>query len=391
MISPRGGSVLGAGIALVISWFALGEIELLAAGAALIVAVLLAVAVAIWNRPILEIHRQLNPTLVHEGDRTSVELSIVNLRRLPAFGLIVSDGVGDLGTARFSLGSLPGNEPALASYRIVCRPRGVYDVGPASVRVSDPLGLATVESSIGEVDELIVYPATESLSAYPFVRGRDPSQTASRPEQSHRGGEDFFTLRAYSDGDDLRRVHWPSSAKLDELMIRQMENPWQSRALIFLDIRRRSHPDRDVFEKAVRGAASVVKHLAGGGFAADLWLGSGLIDVGAYTAAMESLARVQMVEAVDIKSVAGRLRQTGRGGALVMVTGAADEDLLAVHRLLSAQHRVTVLLAASPEPNPYLVTFQKEGVKTVTTGPGEGWAPAWNQTMERTWLSASVG
>ena len=63
---------------------------------------------------------------------------------------------------------------------------------------------------------------------------------ASRPEFSRRGGEDFYTLRSYQEGDDLRRVHWASSAKLDELMIRQMETPWQSRALVFFDVRRRA-------------------------------------------------------------------------------------------------------------------------------------------------------
>jgi len=391
MITPRGASVLGAGIALVISWAALGEIELLAAGAALIVAVVAALFVTNWNRPSLDIRRQLNPSLVHEGDRTAVELSITNLRRIPALNLTVSDGVGGLGTARFAIGFLRRQEPAAASYRIVCRPRGVYQVGPARIRVGDPLGLATSESETGDVDQLIVYPATESLSGHPFVRGRDPSQMASRLEQSQRGGEDFFTLRSYQNGDDLRRVHWPSSAKLDELMIRQMENPWRSRALVFFDVRERSHLDQETFEKAVRGTASVVKHLVAGGFAADLWLGRELIDLSAYTAAMEALARVQMVSAIDIRSVASRLRQTGRGGALVLVTGSPDADLLGVHRLLASQHRVTILLAASSAPNSFVPAFQRMGAKTVITGSNPNWAPAWNQTMGRTWLSASVG
>ncbi len=391
MITPRGASVLGAGIALLISWAALGEIELLGAGAALIVAVVAAVAVTNWNRPSIDVRRQLNPSLVHEGDRTAVELSISNLRRVPVFNLTVSDGVGGLGTARFAVGHLHRHDPAAASYRIVCRPRGVYQVGPARIKVGDPLGLASSESSTGDVDELIVYPATESLAGYPYVRGRDPSQMASRPEQSQRGGEDFFTLRSYRSGDDLRRVHWPSSAKLDELMIRQMENPWQSRALVFFDVRQRSYADVDTFEKAVKGTASVVKHLVAGGFAADLWLGRELLDVSAYTAAMEALALVQTVPAVDIKAVASRLRQSGRGGALVLVTGAPDEDLLSVHRHLASQHRVTILLAASSAPGSLIPAFQRLGAKTVVTGANPNWAPAWNQTMGRTWLSASAG
>lgn len=390
MLTPRGGSVVGVGLALILSWVALGEIEMLAAGAGLLVAVGLALLVTNWSRPSINLRRRLNPALVHEGDRATVDLMMRNLRRFPVFNLTVSDGVGGLGTARFALGSLAGEEQAGASYRIVCRPRGVYDVGPAVVRISDPLGLATAEIKTGETDQLIVYPATEELSGYPMVRGLDPAQMASRPEHSQRGGEDFYTLRSYHNGDDLRRVHWPSSAKLDDLVIKQMETPWQSRALVFFDVRRIAYPDNEVFEKAVRGAASVVRHLGAGGFAADLWLGRGLIDVRAYSAAMEALARVQPVPAIDLRAAATRLRHTGRGGALVLVSGNLDEDLLSVQRLLSAQHRATVLMAATTHPSPLLATFRRVGVRTVVVAPNESWAFAWSQSMGRTWAPVSV-
>jgi uncharacterized protein (DUF58 family) len=391
MITPRGASVLGAGLALIISWVALGEIEMLAAGAALVVASVGAVAVITFNRPHLDVSRHINPPLVNDGERTAVEVTVANRRRLPIFNLTLSDGVGVLGAARFAVGSLAGGESAVVSYRIVCRPRGVYGVGPTTVRVGDPLGLAAAESTWGETDQLIVYPATEALSGYPLVRGRDPAQTASRPEQSQRGGEDFFTLRAYQDGDDLRRVHWPSSAKLDELMIRQMENPWQSRALIFFDVRAGRYPDPDTFEKAVSGTASVTRHLGAGGFAADLWLGNSLIDVRHHTTAMEALARVQPVEAVDIRSVASRLRHTGRGGALVLITGTPDHDLAGVERLLNAQHRVTVVLACAAGGDQVLAALQSRGVKTVTAIGNQSWAAAWNHTIGRTWAPVSAG
>ena len=115
------------------------------------------------------------------------------------------------------------------------------------------------------------------------------------------------------------------------------------------------------------------------------------MDAGAYTAAMEALARVQMVPAIDIKAVASKLRQNGRGGALVLVTGSPDQDLLGVHRHLGSQHRVTVLLAASSAPNSLISAFQRLGAKTVVPGLDPNWAPAWNQTIGRTWLSASAG
>ncbi|MDP3984153.1 MAG: DUF58 domain-containing protein, partial [Acidimicrobiia bacterium] len=296
-----------------------------------------------------------------------------------------------LGAARFALGVLGGKEGATAAYRIACRPRGVYSVGPVTIEVRDPLGLAWFETTTGTVDQLIVYPEVEDLTGFPLVQGRDPATMASRPEHSQRGGEDFYTLRSYREGDDLRRVHWPTSAKLDELMIRQMETPWQSRALVFLDVRSSTYADTDCFEKAVGGAASVVRHLAGAGFSGDLWAGGRLIDISSYTAAMEALARVKTASNIDLRSVATRLRHGGRGGLLVLVSGQPDHDLLGVHRLLGVQHRTAVLLSVTPSPGEIVNHFRRAGVKTVTVGPGDRFAPIWNQTMGRTWTPASAG
>jgi hypothetical protein len=392
-MTPRGASVLGAGLALLLAWVVLGEIELMAAGAALLVGVAAALVITHGLRPQVRISRQLEPSMVHEGERAAVALRIENQRRLPAFSLRITDGVGGLGTAHFQIGSLPGEATASASYQIVCRPRGIYTVGPAEVESRDPFGLSSHRTRHGVDDRLIVYPAVESLSGYPNVRGRDPATTASRPEHSGRGGEDFYTLRSYQDGDDLRRVHWPSSARLDELMIRQMETPWQSRALVFFDVRQRSYRNPDDFERAVRGVASVSVHLAPA-FAADLWMGGGLIDLADLQIAFEELALVAPHPAIDLRAVASRLRRAGKGGALILVTGAPDEDLLAVERLLEAQFRAGVLLAATDHPSSVLPAFQRLGVKTLVAGTGQKWSPIWTQAfgqqVPRTWAPASA-
>jgi hypothetical protein len=170
-----------------------------------------------------------------------------------------------------------------------------------------------------------------------------------------------------------------------------METPWQSRALVFLDPRATAFEDDDHFEKAVSGAASVVRHLAQGGFAGDLWVGGPTIEVNSYAAAMEALALVQRVPAIDLRAVATRLRTTGRGGLLVLVSGLPDADLLGVHRLLGSQHRSSILFCATSSENEVLSHFRQAGVKTVLAGPHDRWAVSWNQMLGRTWTSASVG
>jgi uncharacterized protein (DUF58 family) len=238
----------------------------------------------------------------------------------------------------------------------------------------------------------VVYPALEELSGFPIVRGQDPAMQASRPEHSRRGGEDFYTLREYQRGDDLRRVHWRSSAKTDELMIRQLETPWQSRALVLLDVREASYESRDAFEKAVSGAATVVTHLVGSGFDADLWAGDAEpIDASRYGSAMERLALVQPDSAIDIQAVASRIRQKGGGGALVIITGIADRSLLSVQQLLARDYPTTVLMSVSSSTSQTLVGFHRFGVATVSIEPDQQWGPAWVTTMRTAWTTASVG
>ena len=392
MPTLRGWAFSGAGLALIVLWYALGDPELLLAAFFLVIAEVIALVVVRLRHSQIEVSRRLGSATVHDGDTTSVTLLIENQSRRAVGNISIEDDVNQLGVASFEVARLKKGESTTATYRVTCRPRGVYRVGPTMVSASDPLGLAETRRPIGPVDRIVVYPALEDLSGFPIVRGQDPAMQASRPEHSRRGGEDFYTLREYQRGDDLRRVHWPSSAKTDELMIRQLETPWQSRALVLLDVRDRSYESREAFEKAVSGAATIVTHLVGSGFDADLWAGDAdPIDATRYGTAMERLALVQPDSLIDVQAVATRIRQKGGGGALVMITGVADRSLLSVQQLLSRDYPTTVLMTVSSTTSQTLVGFHRLGVATVSIKPDEAWAPAWVATMRTAWTTASVG
>lgn len=394
MLTDRGWAALGAALGLFLLWVALGDRELLAVGLLLFLAPALALLLVRASPPQVSVSRRLTPALVHEGDRTLVETVVTNKGRRAIRNPQVEDQVSGLGAARFRGGKLrPGNS-AVASYHIVCRPRGIYRVGPAMLRIDDPLSLAEVGGPAGESDRLIVYPEVEVLVDFPIVRGRDPTLHAARPEFTHRGGEDFFTLREYRHGDDLRRVHWPTSAKRDELMIRQLETPWQSQALVFLDTRNTSFTSGEAFEKAVRGTASVVRHLYQSGFDADLWAGGVGVSSNthdAYPRAMEVLAAVQTVPALEVRAVAARLQKEGRGGALILVTGVPDAELLAVQQVLSREYPSVILMSVSETSPAAVLQFQRTGAVTITIPPSGSWAAGWMQAVQRSWSTASAG
>jgi uncharacterized protein (DUF58 family) len=391
MLTTRGWALLGAGFALIVLWWLLGDQELLLAGGFCLLAQVIAISYVRVHRPNLRIGRRLGSTAVHNGDTVQVTLTLRNPGKRPVRNVTIVDEVEQLGVANFEVAAIAGDTLATATYRVMCRPRGVYNVGPCRAVSADPLGLAELPAPDGPTDKLVVYPTVEKLTGFPIVRGQDPTMAASRPEHSQRGGEDFYTLREYQRGDDLRRVHWPSSARTDHLMIRQLETPWQSRALVLLDVRASVYESNDAFETAVSGAASVVSHLVGSGFDADLWAGDpNAIDATRYTAALEKLALVQPSDDIDIQAVATRIRQRGGGGALVIVTGTADRSLVSVQQLLARDYPTTVLLGASSTTPQTLTGFHRLGVSTVTVAPGEDWAPKWLLSIGEAWDAVSA-
>lgn len=391
MLTARGWATLGAGLALALLWYLFGETEIGIAAVLAVAAALSALAFVTGRPPRLEIRRRISPTHVHDGDHASVRLTVVNRGRAVRH-LTVSDDVVGLGTAEFATADLLPGKEASASYRVLCRPRGVYRVGPVRMRVADPLGLAARDMTSGRTDLLVVYPAVEDLVGLPGVPGRNLAVNAPRPQQNQRGGEDFYTLREYQRGDDLRRVHWPSTARRDQMMIRQLETPWQAQALVLLDTRVSSYPDAPAFERAVSGAASVVRHLLHNGVSTDVWTGeSTAVGKGVrsgYAVAMERLAGVTVQPRADLSTLAPALRRRGGGGILVLVTGRADQSLMGLAHSLAPSYPTAVLLTAVDDTS--AVRFG-EGIVRVAPAAGEPWGPAWARGMRATWHAASVG
>jgi len=375
-------------------WIGFGERLLLALALFLLAAVAFGMFYVRNSAPRAKLTRQITPVQVHDGDRAIVQLSLLSGR--PLHSAIVEDVVHSLGTASFVAERVDENDPMTARYEVLCKPRGVYKVGPAIVKVRDPMALAESISAGRRADRLVVFPTVETLTGLPIVRGQDPNVNSAKANFSHSGGDDFFTLREYQRGDDLRRVHWPSSARRDDLMIKQLEMPWQSRALIVLDVRDNAYSTPEAFEHAVRGAASAMRHLYRHGFSPTLWSGGSrgtpVATTQAYTLAMEELATLQPVADMDFGTMVSRLRREGlAGGALVLVTGILDADGVSVFKTLSRDYYKAIVMTVSERENESMSQVQRAGAVAVTSGPASHWAPAWKEAMEKTWSTASAG
>ena len=351
MLTRRGLLVILGSLALSGIGRVLGLDELFALAAA---AVTLAAGALLYIRLTrfqLEATRELRPPRVHAGSASRVELSVRNLafRRSPV--LTARDPFdGGRRWARLLLAPLAPGETARAAYRLPTERRGVFDLGPLQLQLSDPFGLAQTSMEAAPATKLTVYPHVDDIEPLPLSRGNDPHAGADHATALSLAGEDFYALRDYEEGDDLRRVHWGATAKLDELMIRQEEMPWQGRATVLLDLREGVHTP-DSLELAVSAAASIVNScwkrrslvrlLTTGGLDSGFAAGHSHME-----AVLEHLAGVEAERSTHLGPMLSRLRRDNNGGALAVITtaAAATTDVEGVARLRGRFGLVTLVM-----------------------------------------------
>ena len=153
-------------------------------------------------------------------------------------------------------------------------------------------------------------------------------------------GEDDIGTREYRHGDDLRRVHWRSTARTGELMVRREEQVWQSRATILLDTRAIAHRGdgpASSFEWAVSSAASIALHMARHGYAVRLLTETGqAVTAAAHDSSavgldfegmlLDALAVVEMSNAATLSGANAMLRQGGGDSLVIAVLGDLSGD-----------------------------------------------------------------
>jgi uncharacterized protein (DUF58 family) len=308
--------------------FGIVELYLLGAGAAGLV---IGGAVTVWRTRLrLDIERSLHPPRVHAGSPSRVQLVITNRGKRRSPLLTLQDPVGDGRSASVVVAPLRPGESVHASYRLPTEQRGIVPVGPLAVRVTDPFGVAALSSPAAPLVELTIWPAVDDVAPLPHTTGDDPHGGSDHPNALASAGDDFFALRPYVVGDDLRHVHWKSTARRDELIVRDDEMPWQGRATILLDTRAAAHSPRS-FERAVSAAASIVvassrrrfllRLLTTSGHDSGLGAGQAHLDL-----LLELLATVQLDQHGSIDAAARALRRSPSGaGAVAMLVGGIDQ------------------------------------------------------------------
>jgi len=295
----------------------------------------------------------------NEPLRVSVE--VANRGRLPRFMVVARDVLPPFldsdGPPELVLPSLWPGERVTMEYRARARKRGVYFLGPLDISVSDLFGVFHRHAPIEVRTEAIIYPSPLPLHAELGRAGLQPRGTGSgeRAADPH-SGLDFYGIRDYQPGDELRRIHWPATARHSRLMVIEFERASAESIRVVLDNRAGTEFGRGVettLETAVTAAASLIHWALSGegvaGLAADSpqgprWLVADSPD--RVHEILEMLARLQangsMPTSALLEWAAPRL---GAGGITCVITTTPDEGLpRAIASLGQRQGRIAVVL-----------------------------------------------
>jgi uncharacterized protein (DUF58 family) len=380
MLTRRGWSLFGATTGLYIGSRVLGLVQLVVLAS--IGLMLLAVA-ALWVRyhPVhLRANRHLRERLqVGVDGRVDVAVESTSGRRLPT--LSVSDAF-DRGrrSARFLLAPLEPGEVARAAYRLPTDRRGRFEIGPLRATVADPFGLASRTRRILGTEEVIVFPRVHEIMALPETGGDELDRDMPRAHGRLDPGGEFLNLRDYEPGDDLRRVHWRSTARRQRLMVRQNEARRRTPVLVMLDVRPGCH-DRASFERAVEATASIVNACERAGRPYEFILSTGAL-VGAsgrrrLASVMDELAVVEAHGPDRIVATTTRRR----AGALVAVMGRMRGDDSGALSVLLRGSGMLAVVTTMPEGSGVWSRSRRFRPIVVPFGPDISLTDSWNRTV----------
>jgi uncharacterized protein (DUF58 family) len=399
-LTARGWYVAG-GIVLMTLLAALFGVEELYALAASSGAALVSAAAWTKRRGRLDLAEVTNvtPQRTSPGARTRIVLADSSPRGAPGVTVRVPirrasagdhDCRADLMAVHPPTFCLPGLAPgaqAEATLRLPLTRRGLWVIGPVTATLCDPLGLTEKQWS-GRVESyFVVHPNVLPLAVPPQL-----TTTASPGEaRSHlpaERGQELHTLRDYQDGDNLRQVHWRSTARWDRLMVRQDEASPKCLVCVGVDLRADRHTPESL-ESALETAASIACMVLSGGDAdvrvttthGERW--------GPGSGTRARAAVLDLLAAASVHQERPSIRLFGKRAEITILVSPTEQaawELLAFESTAALRSVVAVLTNETPadsEPKVALRHFAFPAQPVVMVRAGHGLEAAWAEVTGR--------
>ena len=188
--------------------------------------------------PALGVRRSLYPR-AFEGDTVTVDIRAENRRGAPAHLLEVTDSFPPSGNFRVRslAGEVPPRSGVLFRYRQACtHRRGLYVLGPMTLRAWDPLGIFSFRETCDQVSTLLVYPQALDISGQDMLGDGTMANIGEAVVRQIGRGEEFARLRRYERGDPPRYIHWPSTARLRTPHVKEFDRSIVTQITVYCDL-----------------------------------------------------------------------------------------------------------------------------------------------------------
>ena len=351
-MTPFGVAALVAGAAALALGLTLDWLSFDVIGLGLLAAVLLGLLVV--ARPSrLVIDRDIAPSRIPKGSPAVAFLVCANRGRRTTPATVAIQPFGSM-RVRTLLPRLRAGERGTRAYRLPTTRRGIFDVPPIEVTRRDAFQFFRLSHRFGDVQRIWVYPRILPLRSLP-TGSKTPHLEGPSSETSPQGSITFHRLREYVPGDDLRLVHWRSSARLGTLLVKHNVDTSQPFTVVVFDQRPGLYTEES-FEHAVDVTASVVMMSSARKAPVELRLTDGTVlggpRVREASPLIDHLTGVGPDAAGSLQDQLLALRLTRGGTSLIAVTGdLAPDDLL--HMVpLRKQFDSVVLISIDTTPGP---------------------------------------
>jgi uncharacterized protein (DUF58 family) len=322
-----GAGVLMVGIALAVVGGLAHWAPVTVVGIAMVVIVAGSVA-HVLHRPRLALDRAVEPPRVEKGLPAIAVVHVTNMSRRALAPLTIEQRLGDE-PIRAVLPRLRRGEQGLRTYRLPTSRRGVYDIGPVEIPRADPFGLCRTVQRMGAAQRIAVHPRLLTVHTLPTGISRNLEGPSS--DTSPQGTVTFHRLREYVVGDDLRTIHWPSTAKAGKLVVRHNVDTAQPYTVVLTDLNPEGY-SAETFEEAIDVTASLLVSMSAGKSPVQVRTSTGdRLGGPAYRdpgPLIDYLTEVRADSDGSLRSQLVLLRRDRGGTALIVVMGKIDLDAL---------------------------------------------------------------
>lgn len=322
-----------------------------------------------------------------EGEILGIDLILHAQKKLST--IVLEEELPDrLGTTvQLPLATLHAGEDIQHSYRLFCKRRGVYKLGPLVVRWGDPIGLTQREQVLVPEFELLVHPNIEHVSSRPLTRHFEDPPIRPPFSKPWPSGLEFYGMREYQPGDDMRRIVWRAFARTGKMMVREAEQGITDQITVILDTHKATHSreeQSESFEAGVRTAASLaVRHLHEG-YSVQVETNQGSLlpmkarGDAASMAMLDGFARVELSKKPLDEAFRRLLANNKRDAHTILVTPRLTRETAAQLQYL-LRKGVSILVVAlvwEPEAEETVRIASSIGCQVVELRPGQSIAGA---------------